>query len=212
MNENIETALHLLTAKGFDTKALWLAHNARLHDDGKREPTEHDEKWATRAAEPTPIAEHLMEEHVSMFRITLDDGRQVFIKQTTIDPEILTAANCFPDRQYTLSPGQREVLRERYGLQLSKVMIVTNVEMFPGTNIIASFRLEAGRHIDPRNKGAVLVKAVVRPAADFFEAGAKREKEAEERREEQRANGKKPSTVRRDPTPTLDALLASLDL
>ena len=212
MSDTTESALRLLTAEGFDTRQLWHAHNERCQNEDKRAPTEHDEKWATRAEAPTPVAEHLMEEHVVMFRITLDDGRKIFIKQTTIDPEILTASNCFPDRQYTLSPGQRDVLRERYGLQLSKIMIVTNVEMFPGTNVIASFQLEAGRHIDPRNKGAVLVKAVVRPAADFFEAGAKREKEAEERREEQRANGKKPSTVRRDPTPTLDALLASLDL
>ena len=157
--EQVEQALRVLEGYGYDTKPVWAEHNAWLATMDSGEPTAQDYKWAVQH-EPSTVADH----HV--------DG--VY--------EVLTAARCFAGRQYTLSPGQRDVLREQYGLTPTQDVVITNVVVFKGTSLIRHFTLESTEHIDPRRRRHVLVAAVV-SAARFFERSAERDKEREEEAE-----------------------------
>ena len=94
-------------------------------------------------------------------------------------PEVLSSANAFKDRHYSLSPGQRDVLRNRYGLTPAKTIILTDVALFPGTNIIWSINLRSAEHIDVMRRRHVLSAAVIAPVAKFFDDAQARDKERE---------------------------------
>lgn len=159
--EQIETALKCLESYGYDQTVTWAKHNAWLKSLDTCEPTELDAVWATRNQEPSSTDQHFK------------DGR----------PAVLTASDCFVDRQYTLSPGQRETLRERHGLTPAQVIIITHAPTFKGTNILSQIAIKSAEHIDPRNRRHVLVEAVLTPASEFFRVSAERDKEREAMRE-----------------------------
>lgn len=148
--EHIEQALRTLEAYEYDTKSVWAEHNAWLQTLDAREPDAEDFAWATQNAAPSSILEHA------------GDGKF----------EQLTAGNCFVGRQFTLSSGQRDLLRERHGLTPTREVEITNVTTFKDTNIIWSFSLKSTEHIDPRRRKHVLVETTIAPAAHFFKNAA----------------------------------------
>lgn len=155
--EQVEQALRTLAAYEYDVSGVWEEHNQWLLSLDNYTITELDHTWATQAAEPSTVQDH----H--------EDGEY----------EVLTAARCFSDRQFTLSPGQRDTLREQHGLTPTKDILISNVVTFKGTNVIRNFTIKSTEHIDPRRRRHVLVEAVV-SAAKFFETAAARDKEREE--------------------------------
>lgn len=192
--EAIETALRVLVAHGYEAGAAgWREHEAWLATLERRTPTEFDFKWATRAPSPTAIAEHLQEKHVYMIPVKKEDGRTFWIKNELWENETLKASNCFAGRNFTLSPGQRQVLRERHGLTPSHVVEVTNVTTFPAPNahVMVSFTLKSAVHVDPRRRAHVLNEVVISNAAQFFakaeESDKAREAEAAYRAEKRDA-------------------------
>lgn len=155
--EQIETAIKCLEAYGYDLTPVWHEHNEWLKSLDSRAPTEFDATWATRNVEPSSTDQHF------------EDGK----------PAVLTAADCFVDRQYMLTPGQRDVLRERHGLTPAQVVIVTHAPTFKGTTILWQLAIKSAEHIDPRRRKHVLVEAVMTPASEFFKAASDRDKERE---------------------------------
>lgn len=155
--EQIETALRTLEAYGYDTSSNWLEHNEWLKTLDTRQPTELDATWATRNEKPQSI-EQQYESGVA---------------------QVLSAANCFVDRHFTLSPGMRDTLRERHGLTPAQTIIITHAPTFPGTNILWQIAIKSAEHVDPRRRKHVLVEAVITPASEFFKAASERDKERE---------------------------------
>ena len=160
--EHIEQALRTLESYGYDTSTVWAEHNEWLKTQDTRECTDYDRTWATRAKAPSSVEEHSVS---GLF-------------------ECLTATNCFVDRQYSLSPAARDVLRERHGLTPAMVVLTTSVVTYPGTDVVWSLTIKSAEHIDPRRRKHVLVEAVIQPASKFFEAVSIREKEREAEAEE----------------------------
>lgn len=165
--DQIETALKLLTSQGYDTHAIWEDHNAWLLTLDTRECTDDDRRWATQNPMPSTIEEHFV------------DG----------EPELLTAARCHVGRQYTLSPGQRDVLRERYGLTPTMTVKATNVELFSAEDVIWSVTLKSTEHVDPKRRH-VLNEVVLCPAATFFRDADIKDKERELEAATKAAEGK----------------------
>lgn len=159
--EQIETAIKTLEAYGYDLTPVWAEHNDWLKSLDTRELTAFDATWATRNAQPSSIEQHF---HAGK-------------------PAVLTAADCFVDRQYMLSPGQRDVLRERHGLTPAQVVIVTHAPVFQGTTVLWQVGIKSAEHVDPRRRKHVLVEAVMTPASAFFKAASDRDKEREAQRE-----------------------------
>jgi hypothetical protein len=175
----IEQALKTLEAFGYDASSVWSQHNAWLVQLDERAPTDHDARWAKRNKEPSALADHFDKNGV---------------------PEVLSAANAFKDRHYSLSPGQRDVLRNRYGLTPAKTIILTDVALFPGTNIIWSVNIRSAEHIDITRRRHVLAAAVIAPVAKFFDDAQARDKEREHDQlaadEARIANGQKAISVK----------------
>jgi hypothetical protein len=155
--EQIEAALRTLEAYGYTTLPLWTEHNEWLAESERSEPTEEDAKWAAQHSSPSLLAEHTQ------------DG--VF--------EVLSAARCFSGRQYTLSSGQRDVLRARHGMTPTKDILIRDVALFKGTNLISQFTLCSTEHIDVRRRRHVLTEVVISPASAFFAKAAQLDKERE---------------------------------
>lgn len=161
MVEQVETWLKGLTSQGYDTTALWREHNNWLAEIETRAITDEDRTWATQLPEPAVISDHFV------------NGQ----------PEVLTAARTHFGRQYSLSPGQREVLRDRYGLTPTLVVTAENVELFPEDDVIYSLTLRSVEHVDPRRRTRVLNSVVLAPASAFFRDAAAIDKKREEEQE-----------------------------
>ena len=173
--DQIETALRILESQGYDTSSIWAEHNAWLLTLDQQQPTERDHAWARRAPAPSTIDEHFV------------GGL----------PEQLTAAKCHAGRQFTLSPGQRDVLRTRFGLTPTKVVEVVNVAVYPNdATLMWSVTLRSAEHVDPRRRKHVLNEVVLVPVSEFFEQAAARDKEREEQATEQAEKTGKPTKVK----------------
>lgn len=142
-------ALRHLEAQGFDVKSLWrdLSERTALHERGT--PTEDDLRYAVPSAQPT-LAAHF-------------DGAQ---------PQLLEASALWKGYSYTLSPAQRGILRETYGLTPTKTVTLEWVETWPGTQHPRAMCLRSDLHVDPRNRKHVLSRAVIREVGTFFRTAA----------------------------------------
>jgi hypothetical protein len=153
----IESAMRVLIAQGYDISSVQQQHFEWLKSLEHATPTENDRNFAQR------------QQCSSITELHFAKG----------EPEILTAEQCFPGRQYTLSPGQRDILRNRYHLTPTKTVKVSWVELFPGTNIIACFGLESCLHVDNARRKHVLKSCVVSPASEFFMQARSRDADRE---------------------------------
>lgn len=201
--EQIEAALRCLESYGYPTAEAWQFHNEWQASMDVRSITDNDVKWASRADKQSSIEDHFVQ--VLRFPIYGPDHQEGdapvgWREERQYAPELLTASGCFADRQYQLTSGQRDVLREKHGLTPAKTVIITNVTTFKATNVIASFTIRSAEHIDPRRRRHVLVEAVIAPAAQFFEQASMKDKEreAENAREDavRVGRGESPKTVK----------------
>lgn len=142
---SIESALLKLHSHGFDVKALWAEHRKRLAKLDVTELTDEDHTWATVGAK-VPLSEHW-------------------------ENPLLRASRLVVGRQFTLTPGQRSVLRNRTGLTPTEKIEVTAMVMYPGTQVVFSMTLRSCLHVDPRLRKHLLVETVLQPAAEFFRDG-----------------------------------------
>jgi hypothetical protein len=155
----IETALRCLTSYGYETAPLWKEHHEWLQSTELREPTDDDRHWATRAGEPSSVADH--------FRDNL--------------PEPLSAAQCWQGRQYTLTPGQRAYLRDRYGLTPTRVVELIEVGLFRSApTVVHTFVLRSAEHVDEQRRRHVLNAVCITNAAEFFARAAQIDKQRED--------------------------------
>lgn len=175
--DQIEGAMRTLESYGYDVSAIWKEHHAYLAEFDTRTPSDHDAKWATRNEAPGALEDHI------------SDGKF----------EVLTAAEAFQDRQFVLSAGQRDTLRERHGLTPAQTIVLSNAVTFPKTRVLASITIKSAEHIDPRRRRHVLVEAVITNPAEFFEVSAARDKEREAERAKEDVkrvkNGEQPKTA-----------------
>jgi hypothetical protein len=179
--------LKTLSAYGYDVSAVWAEHNAWLLSLDTRAVTDEDRLWATQLPEPSGMADHF---------VPVRDATGTIVGS---EPELLTAARAHVGRQYTLSPGQREVLRDRYGLTPTMVVVAENVELFPTEDVIWSLTLRSVEHVDPVRRRHVLNSVVLSPASAFFRDSAAKDKAREDdKAEKAEASGKakKPTKVR----------------
>lgn len=163
--EEIESALKLLTSQGYTTSDIWKEHNEWIQASDARQPTQFDKDWASHADVEQPISEHLE-----------------FAGCPLLSPTYVQAG-----RQYTLTPGMRDVLRERYGLTPTATVVLTNVGFFSNElKVIWSITLSSAEHI-PQTRTRVLKAVVLQPASQFFHDAAihdkAREAEAKEKSE-----------------------------
>ena len=177
----IETAIRILESFGYEIQPLWTEHHAWLQHYDTRTPTDHDSTWATRNAAPASIEAHFVQ--VLKHPIYGDDpsnGPIGWEEEKQYGPVLFSAADCFTDRQFTLTGGMRDVLRQAHGLTPTKVVVVTNAVVFPGTNILSQFTIKSALHVDPKQRRHVLIEAVISPAAKFFEQASRLDKAREE--------------------------------
>lgn len=141
----IETALRVLESHGFDVKALWRELSTRQSTWERGTPSEDDVRYTLPATQPDLVS-HLI------------DGKNA----------TLEVARLWNGYSYTLTPGQRSILRDTYGLTPTQTVTVAWVEPWPGTQHPRVMKLTSDLHVDPRNRKHVLVSAVINDVGTFF--------------------------------------------
>lgn len=129
-------------------------------------------------------------------------------KPQALRPEVMWAGH-----HYTLTPGQRQWLRDFAGMTPTETVTIAWVAVWKGTQHPKGFKLVSDLHVDPRLRRHVLTELVVRDAGRFFwEAGeldrAREEVKAEA--EEKSGKGRKVTKVSDEDTRTLEKLLKEL--
>lgn len=204
--EQIEAALRTLEAYGYCTLPLWTEHNDWLASSERSEPTEADYTWAKQGEAPSNIEDHLIQ--ILKFPLYAKDAQRGeppigWREEKKYGFEVLSAANCFSNRQYTLSSGQRDILRSRHGMTPTKDVLIQDVALFKGTNLISQFTLCSTEHIDVRRRRHVLTEVVICPASAFFSQAAARDKEREaEQAEREEATDAKRVKAGKEPIST----------
>lgn len=142
---HIEAALRVLEGHGFDVKSLWRELATRVSTWERGTPSEDDVRYTLPSVQPD-LLNHLV-----------DGAKQ------TLSPSVM-----WNGYSYTLTPGQRSILRDTYGLTPTQTVTVAWVEAWPGTQHPRVMKLTSDLHVDPRNRRHVLVSAVINDVGTFF--------------------------------------------
>lgn len=149
-----EAALRHLEAQDFDVKALWRDLSERVDSHERGTPSEDDVRYVIPSTQPA-LASHF-------------DGAE---------PVELQPSALWKGYSYTLTPAQRGILRETYGLTPTKTVTLDWIETWPGTQHPRAMCLRSDVHIDPRNRRHVLSRCVIREVGTFFRTAAERDAE-----------------------------------
>lgn len=152
--QTTEAALRHLEAQGFDVKPLWRDLSARVATHERGTPSADDVRYVLPSAAPS-VADHFT------------NGRA----------QLLEPSALWQGYSYELSPSQRAILRETYGLTPTQTVTVEWVEVWPGTQHPRAMCLRSDMHVDPRNRRHVLSRAVIREVGTFFRTAAERDSE-----------------------------------
>ena len=159
----VEQALRVLDTHaetyGFDTKPLWhaLTHALSSWDNGTPSP---DDFRYVLPSTPPDIVSHFV------------NGK----------PQELAVGCLAVGYSYTLTPGQRSILRDTYGLTPTQTVTCTYLETWPASAHPRVLKLQSDLHVDPRNRKHILVSAVIHNVGTFFKNAA--ELDAEDRVEQ----------------------------
>jgi hypothetical protein len=146
-----------LHALGAPTVMLskWLANRA---SEFRAKPSEADLRWPVE--QPTVVAEH----------ITLGNDRPVLSCKLQVG------------RAYSLTPGQRDVVRDWFNMTPAPLIEVLEVALYPGTQYIQRVTLKSCEHVDPRRR-RVMTKFAIDKWGEFCSQAKQRDTERAEARE-----------------------------
>lgn len=143
-----------LTALGMDTSQL-RRDLSEVEARSEGSPTEDDLRYVIPTVPPTTL-EHFV------------DG----------EPQILSAEVLWPGMSYTLTPGQRAVLRETYGLTPTATVTVSLIECWPGTQHPRMMKVTSDLHVDPRHRKHVLTSCIIRGVGTFLRTASEFDSES----------------------------------
>lgn len=151
----VESALRVLERFEFPpdlVKPLWheLAHRVGTAERG--EPTDDDRRYELPEVAPS-LLEHFL------------DGEN----------QVLSPTKMWNGYSYTLTPGQRGLLRDLYELTPTATVTLAWVEPWPGTRHPYRMKLVSDLHIDPRLRKHVLKEVVINKVGEFFRLAAERD-------------------------------------
>lgn len=145
-NETFELYIRHLESAGYPMKPIWAHHRERVEKESLAKPDEHDLLYTCPTVKPT-IAEHVWR------------GQK----------QVLSASNAFRGYSYTLSPGQRQWLKDHYGLTPTETVTVIELGLWP-ENHPRQLILRSDEHIDPRRRHVLNKVTLSRPGKFFHEA------------------------------------------
>lgn len=154
--KNIWKAIKELEGEGFPpelVEQLWMEYNERLALSAEEsQPGEWDKMYAVPQTQPK------MGDHVALGYALL--------------PHML-----WQGYHYAPSPGQRKWLRETHGVTLGRTIVVDWVQVWDGTAHPRAFKFTSELHIDPKNRGKLVVSGVVSAPGRFFFESSQMDKE-----------------------------------
>lgn len=143
--QKTEEALRHLESQGFEVKQLW------------RELTARGEARADEAPPPEDCV-HCLPKEAPQIESHFVDGVA----------EVLQVSKLWEGYSYSLTAGQRELLREMYGMTPSQTVTVTWIEKWPHSDWLRSLRIQSDVHVDPRLRRHLFTAVVIKTTGKFF--------------------------------------------
>jgi len=145
----VREACALLHKHGLKMARAVLGEFEDLLEQVRMVPDEEDLRWRLEVGEG--IAEHF------------EGGRPVLTRRLVVG------------RKYALTPGQRSVLRDWYGLTPTKLVEVTVLQTYAcDDTVIRTLVLRSDIHVEEQNRKHVLVEATISNFGRFMTASAER--------------------------------------
>lgn len=144
--DQIETYIKYLDSQGLDMKPVWAQLREMTERERTAKPDELDLQYICPCVIPT-ISEHVWR------------GQK----------QVLSPTNIFKGYSYTLSPGQRQWLRDNYGMTPTETVTILDLGVWPG-NHPKSITLRSDEHVDPRRRHVLVKATITRPGRFFHEA------------------------------------------
>lgn len=144
--EQIETYIKYLDSQGLDMKPVWAQYRELVERERTAQPDVLDLQYICPCVQPT-ISEHVWR------------GQK----------QVLSPTNIFKGYSYTLSPGQRQWLRDNYGMTPTETVTILDLGIWPG-NHPKSIILRSDEHVDPKRRHVLIKVSINRPGKFFHEA------------------------------------------
>ncbi len=156
---------HVVRHAGEIRRALDVLRSASL-DDGNLTELEHEVQSVILTAENFVPAEY-----PDRFRIR---AVPVPISEHIAGDNVMTCSNLHAPssngRSYTLTPGQRTVLRDRYGMTPTKTVVVEEIAIWPAApTCVRHVILRSNEHV-PNTRKHVLNRAIIDDWVSFCDA------------------------------------------
>jgi hypothetical protein len=127
-----------------------------LYEDLWRKPSTEDIKWPIQV--PVSIEDHIT-----------SDGRETLSCALQVG------------RKYSLTPGQRAIIREWFNLTPTPLVEVTCIELFSHyPNLIRRVVLRSDVHVEEQNRKHVLIHCTIDSWGKFLEASIRKEEDLKE--------------------------------
>lgn len=141
--DQIETYIKYLDSQGLDMKPVWAQFREMVERERAAKPDTLDLQYVCPCVPPV-ISEHIWR------------GQK----------QVLSPTNLFKGYSYTLSPGQRQWLRDNYGMTPTETVTILDLGLWPG-NHPRTITIRSDEHVDPKRRH-VLVKATIGKPGKFF--------------------------------------------
>jgi len=144
--DQIETYIKYLDSQGLDMKPVWAQFREMVEKERLAQPDVLDLQYICPCVPPV-ISEHIWR------------GQK----------QVLSPTNLFKGYSYTLSPGQRQWLRDNYGMTPTETITILDFGVWPG-NHPKTITLRSDEHVDPKRRHVLVSATINRPGKFFHEA------------------------------------------
>lgn len=186
--QRIAQLLVQLTQLGVPTKAAdeWLA--VRM-ESLTAMPTEVDRKWPWAGKGKTSITEHLVPNVKEIVKSA--SGVDVVLSHGSAAERPTLSCRLQVGMAYSLTPGQRDVIRDRFNMTPAPLVEVIECAMYADGVHIRRVTLKSCEHVDPRRR-AVMTKFSIDAWGQFCADAKQRDLDREEAKEKVQSESEAP--------------------
>jgi len=198
----INEAVGVLNDYGYKTGNIieWLVHRM---EEQKAQPTEVDRLWPWAGKGKVSITEHLVPNVKEV--VTSASGVDVVLSHGSAAERPTLSCRMQVGLAYSLTPGQRDVIRDRFNMTPAPLVEVIECAMYADNIHIRCVTLKSCEHVDPRRR-AMMMKFSIDAWGQFCADAKQRDADREEAKSEATGDGKTVKPVKAVKAPSAKAV------
>lgn len=184
----INGAIRTLGEWGLPTRLVMEALDDRLEEQ-RVQPTEVDRLWPWAGKGKMSITEHLVPNVKEV--VTSASGVDVVLSHGSAAERPTLSCRLQVGMAYSLTPGQRDVIRDRFNMTPAPLVEVLECAMYEDNVHIRRVTLKSCEHVDPRRR-AMMTKFSIDAWGQFCADAKQRDADREEAKEKAQSESEAP--------------------